>query len=69
MHEPPNKHIQVQRPFYSTKKKRQPLMIKLTKPTEEEKEKICEVLLANKNMYTLFEDEMNHPVMKRMCLF
>ena len=66
MHEPTNKHIQTQRPFYSTKKKHQPLTIKIAKPTEEEKVKICEALLANKNIYTLFEDKISHPVLNRI---
>ena len=66
MHEPPNKHIQTQRPFYSTKKKHQPLTIKLAKPIEAEKVKICEALLANKNIYTWFEDKMSHPVLNRI---
>ena len=64
MQNPLNKHIQAQKPFHSTKKKGQPLNIILAKPTEEEKEKICEALLANKNTYTLFEDKMSHSMLK-----
>ena len=64
--QPPNEHIQHQRPFYSTKKKQEPSTIKLANPTKEEKEKICEALLANHNMYALFEEKMSNPALKRV---
>ena len=43
MHVPPKKHIQPQSTFYSTKKKQEPLNMKLAKPTEEEKEKFVKL--------------------------
>ena len=51
--EPPNKNIQPQRPFYSTKKKRATSTIRLAKPTEEEKEKVRDALLTDHNMYAV----------------
>ena len=43
--EPPNKNIATQRSFYSTKRKRKPAKVRIAKPTREEKNDICKVLL------------------------
>ena len=65
-HQPPNKNVKLQRPFYSTKKKRQPSTIKLAKPTEEEKRKICEALLSNHNMYPLLQERVSDVVLQKI---
>ena len=44
-HQPPNKRIPIQRPFFSTKRKRNRANIRLAKPTIEEKVDICKALL------------------------
>ena len=44
--EPANKNIAVQRPFFSTKRKRKPANVRLPKPTTKEKEGICEILVS-----------------------
>lgn len=43
--EPPNKHIQTQRSFFSTKRKRKPSKVRIAKPTKQEKTDICNALL------------------------
>ena len=45
-HQPPNKRIPIQRPFFSTKRKRNRANIRLAKPTIEEKVDICKALLS-----------------------
>ena len=66
IHEPQNKNLQPQRPFYSTKKKRLPSTIKLAKPTEEEKKKICDALMTNHNLYPLLQERVSDLVLRRI---
>ncbi len=47
--QPPNKHIGVQRPFHSTKRKRNCTNIRLSKPNSTEKTDILNILLSTTN--------------------
>ena len=49
--EPSTKHIKPQRPFFSTKRRRK-ATVRIAKPTVQEKEHICKILL-NDNVYSL----------------
>ena len=44
-HEPSNKHIIRRCSFYSTKKRRKKALVRIAKPTQEEKKEICSALL------------------------
>ena len=45
--EPLNKKILPQRPFKSTKTKRKTAMVRLAKPTQKDKELICDLLFSH----------------------
>ena len=53
--EPSNKNIQPQRPFHSTKKKSKKPTVRISKPTVQQKESLCNALLdsgSNASIYT-----------------
>ena len=51
-HKPSNKHIIRQRSFYSTKKRRKKTLVRIAKPTQEEKRDLFSTTSANSFGYT-----------------
>ena len=58
--EPANKHIQRQRPFVSTRKKKKQANVRIKKPTATEKEEICNALLEkSRSLYNHEQKDLN----------
>lgn len=52
--EPSNKNIQPQRPFQSTKKKSKKPTVRISKPTVQQKENLCDALLASESNVSIY---------------
>ena len=60
--DPVNKHIEKQRPFHSTKRKRKKTAVRIAKPTISEKTSICYALLdSSRSLYGDVSKECNKP--------
>ena len=57
-YQPPNKNIAVQRPFYSTKRKRKHANVRLSKPNLTEKEDMVKILLHRSKKKPLLSNVM-----------
>ena len=70
--EPATKHVEKQRPFFSTKRKRKKAAVRLQKPTAKEKDYICTALLQKTSLYgtdskTAVATLSRNTLSKRIC--
>ena len=66
--DPPNKCLQTQRPFFSTKRKRKSTRVRLSKPSKEEKMNICRTLLTSTKQESTTSDSEFLRVVSTVCV-